>query len=47
MYYTIELFKGSPASDRAIEIGQHVGIALLFLLMAFALYNDIHRLIGG
>jgi regulator of sigma E protease len=47
MYYTIEVFKGSPASDRAIEIGQHVGIALLFILMAFALYNDIHRLISG
>jgi regulator of sigma E protease len=47
MYYTIEIFKGSPASDRAIEIGQHVGIALLFILMAFALYNDIYRLISG
>jgi len=47
MYYTIEIFKGSPASDRAIEIGQHVGITLLFILMAFALYNDIHRLISG
>lgn len=47
MYYTIEIFKGAPASDRAIEIGQHVGIALLFILMTFALYNDIHRLISG
>jgi len=47
MYYTIEIFKGAPVSDRAIEIGQHVGIALLFVLMAFALYNDIHRLISG
>lgn len=47
MYYMLEIFKGSPVSDRAIEIGQHVGIALLFTLMAFALYNDIYRLIGG
>jgi regulator of sigma E protease len=47
MYYTIEILKGTPASDRAIEIGQHVGVALLFILMAFALYNDIHRLISG
>lgn len=47
MYYAIEVFKGAPVSDRAIEIGQHVGIALLFILMAFALYNDIHRLISG
>jgi len=47
MYYVLEIFKGRPISDRAIEIGQHVGMALLFSLMAFALYNDIYRLIGG
>jgi regulator of sigma E protease len=47
MYYTVEIFKGRPISDRAIEIGQHVGMALLFSLMAFALYNDINRLISG
>jgi regulator of sigma E protease len=45
MYYTIEIFKGRPISERAIEIGQHVGMALLFTLMAFALYNDITRLL--
>ncbi|MBM3357015.1 MAG: RIP metalloprotease RseP [Betaproteobacteria bacterium] len=47
MYYMVEIFKGSPVSDRAVEVGQHVGMALLFTLMAFALYNDINRLIGG
>jgi regulator of sigma E protease len=47
MYYAIEILKGCPLSDRAIEIGQHAGLALLFTLMAVALYNDIHRLIGG
>ena len=47
MYYIFEIFKGSPVSDKAIEIGQHVGMALLFVLMAFALYNDINRLISG
>jgi regulator of sigma E protease len=47
MYYLLEIFKGRPISDRAIEIGQHVGMALLFTLMAFALYNDIYRLLGG
>lgn len=47
MYYMLEILKGSPVSDRAIEIGQHVGMALLFTLMAFALYNDINRLITG
>jgi regulator of sigma E protease len=47
MYFAIEILKGRPLSDRAIELGQHAGLALLFTLMAFALYNDIHRLIGG
>lgn len=47
MYYTVELLKGSPVSDTAWEIGQRVGIALLITLMAFALYNDISRLILG
>jgi len=47
LYYVIEIFKGGPVSDRAIEIGQHVGLALLFTLMAFALYNDINRLVSG
>lgn len=47
MYYVVEIFTGSPVSDRAIEIGQHIGIALLFTLMAFALFNDINRLISG
>ena len=45
MYYAIEILKGRPLSERAIEIGQHVGMALLFTLMAFALYNDITRLL--
>ena len=47
MYYLVEIIKGKPVSERALHIGQHVGIALLFLLMAFALYNDINRLITG
>lgn len=47
MYYLVEIVKGSPVSDRALEVGQQVGIVLLFSLMAFALYNDINRLFGG
>jgi regulator of sigma E protease len=27
MYYIFEIFKGSPVSDRAMEIGQHLGMA--------------------
>lgn len=47
LYYTVELVKGSPVSERVWEIGQNIGIALLVTLMAFALYNDISRLILG
>lgn len=45
MYYVIEIIKGSPLSSKATEIGQQVGMALLFALMAFAIYNDVVRLI--
>ena len=47
MYYVAEIVKGSPVSDRVMEVGQQVGMVLLFSLMAFALYNDINRLFGG
>jgi regulator of sigma E protease len=47
MYYTIELLKGSPVSERVMEIGQRAGLAVLLFLMAFAFYNDIHRLLSG
>ncbi len=47
MYYMFEIVKGSPVSDKTMEIGQQVGMAVLFLLMAFALYNDITRLISS
>ena len=47
MYYSFEIFTGKPVSERFMEAGQRVGMAVLFALMAFALYNDVNRLIGG
>jgi regulator of sigma E protease len=47
MYYIVEVIKGGPVSEKAMEIGQQIGLALLVLLMAFAFYNDINRLISG
>lgn len=47
MYYLIEIVKGSPLSDKAMLIGQKIGLTLLFMLMTFAIYNDINRLITG
>ena len=47
MYYAVEAVTRRPLSERLQEIGQQIGLALLIGLMAFALYNDIHRLISG
>jgi regulator of sigma E protease len=47
MYYIIEIIRGRPVSDRTLAIGQQIGMVILFTLMAFALYNDIHRIAGG
>ncbi len=47
MYYLVEFIKGSPVPERVQEIGQSIGFGVLGLLMAFALFNDIHRLISG
>lgn len=46
VYQGAELVKGSPLSERTQIIGQQVGIAALLLLMSFAFYNDIARIIG-
>ena len=47
LYYVIEIINRKPLSERSMEIGQQIGLALLLLLMAFAFYNDINRLISG
>lgn len=47
MYYVIEVVKGSPVSGRAMELGQRLGLTALLVLMAFAFYNDINRLLSG
>ena len=47
MYYMAEIVKGSPVSERVMELGQKVGMAVLLALMAFAFYNDINRLLSG
>lgn len=47
LYYTVEIIKGGPIPERIMEIGQQIGLTLLIMLMAFAFYNDINRLISG
>jgi regulator of sigma E protease len=46
VYQLIELVKGSPLSERSQIVGQQVGILALLLLMTFAFYNDIARILG-
>jgi regulator of sigma E protease len=46
LYYVLELVKGSPVSMRTEMLGQRVGIALLLILMIFAVYNDLGRLLS-
>lgn len=46
VYQVVELVKGSPMSERAQMLGQQVGIFALLLLMSFAFYNDIARILG-
>ncbi len=46
VYQSIEWAKGSPLSERAQIIGQQIGIFALLLLMTFAFYNDIARILG-
>ncbi|MDH3336391.1 MAG: RIP metalloprotease RseP [Gammaproteobacteria bacterium] len=46
VYQTIELAKGSPMSERSQILGQQFGILALILLMSFAFYNDIARILG-
>jgi regulator of sigma E protease len=47
LYYVVELVRRRPLSERSLELGQKIGVALLMLLMACSFYNDINRLIHG
>jgi regulator of sigma E protease len=45
LYYAIEVVTGSPPSPKSLELGQRVGIGLLVILTALALYNDLTGLL--
>ncbi len=47
LYYVVEVIKRKPLSERSMEIGQQIGMALLIVLMACSFYNDINRLVSG
>ncbi|MDR2244618.1 MAG: RIP metalloprotease RseP [Burkholderiales bacterium] len=44
LYYFAEIIRGRPLPERAIEIGQRIGLALIVTLIVLALLNDFSRL---
>jgi regulator of sigma E protease len=46
MYYLWEAVTGKPVSDVWLERLQRCGIALLMVMMAVALFNDVTRIFG-
>ena len=47
MYHMIEVVRRRPLSERAMELSQRIGMSILFVLMAFAFFNDMNRLFSG
>jgi len=47
LFMAIEAVRGKPLSDKTILIAHKIGWVFLLSLMAFAIYNDIFRLISG
>jgi regulator of sigma E protease len=41
LFYTVEVIRGRPLSERAQEIGFRIGLAVVLMLMIFATFNDI------
>jgi regulator of sigma E protease len=44
LFYAIEVVRGRPLSERAQEVGFRIGLAIVFMLMIFATFNDIVHL---
>ncbi len=45
VYYTIEALQGRPLAQKIQEYGFRIGFALLAMLMAFTLFNDLRKLV--
>lgn len=46
MFYAIEAVRGRPLSERALDIGFRIGLALVLMLMVFVIWNDILQVTG-
>ncbi|MEO5358255.1 MAG: RIP metalloprotease RseP [Nitrospirae bacterium YQR-1] len=47
VYLLIEAIRRKPLSERVIMVTQKIGLALILMLMTFAIYNDVLRVIKG
>jgi regulator of sigma E protease len=47
VYQVAEWLKGAPLSERALVLGQQIGVFFLIVLMSFAFYNDLSRIFGS
>ncbi len=45
LYYTAEAIRGKPLAQKVQEFGFRIGMAMLAMLMAFAIFNDIRNLL--
>ena len=45
LFYGFEAARGRPLSDRAQEVGFRIGFAIVVMLMVFATYKDIGRIV--
>ena len=46
VFYAIEGVSGRPVGERAEETAFRFGLALVLMLMVFATWNDVSRLLG-
>ena len=46
VYYTAELLRGRPLSERVQNWGLRFGLAVMLAMMVLAFFNDITRLFG-
>lgn len=47
LFLGIEAIRKKPLEEKIVSIAQRVGIAIILLIMVFALYNDILRIFTG
>ncbi len=47
LFLGIEAVRRKPVNEKVVAVSQRIGLVLLLSLMAFALYNDIGRLLSG